>query len=98
MLRVAYVIVLAVPVTYPDSSLALLSAPSGWPATEKRYVPIQVVVVPSPTIFSLRSRVLTLSFSHCNLIKSFSNLAVITPTTLLLNSDETSLVSLSISL
>ena len=36
LLSVAYVIVLAVPVTYPDSNLALLSAPAGWPATEKR--------------------------------------------------------------
>ena len=46
-----------------------------------------MVVVPNPTIFALTSRVLTLSFSHCNLIKSFSNLAVITPTALLLNPD-----------
>ena len=36
-------IVLAVPVTYPDSNLALLSAPAGCTATEKRYVPIPVV-------------------------------------------------------
>ena len=38
-------------------------------------------------MFALTSSVLTLSFSHCNFIKSFSNLAVITPTTLLLNPD-----------
>ena len=46
-------IVLAVPVEYPDSSLTLLSAPAGWSDTEKRYVPIPVVVVPNPTIFAL---------------------------------------------
>ena len=34
LLSVAYVIVLAVPVTYPDSNLALLSAPAGCPETE----------------------------------------------------------------
>ena len=84
---VAYVIVLAVPVTYPDSNLALLSAPSGWPATAKRCVPIPAVVVPNPTMFALTSRTFTLSFSHCNLIKSFSNLAVTIPTELLLKPD-----------
>jgi len=36
LLIVAYVIVLAVPVAYPDSNLALLSAPAGWPDTLKR--------------------------------------------------------------
>ena len=76
-----------VPVIYPDSNLALLSAPAGWPPTEKRNVPIPAVVVPKPTIFALTSKVLTLSFSICNLIKSFSNLAVTTPTILLLNPD-----------
>ena len=86
LLSVAYVIVLAVPVTYPDSNLALLSAPAGCPATEKRYVPIPAAVEPKPTIFALTSSVLTLSFRHCNLTKLFSNFAVITPTTLLLNS------------
>ena len=34
LFSVAYVIVLAVPVTYPDSNLALLSAPTGCPETE----------------------------------------------------------------
>ena len=86
LFKVAYVIVLAVPVTYPDSNRALLSAPAGCPGTEKRYVPIPEAVDPKPTIFALTSRVLTLSFKHCNLTKLFSNFAVITPTTLLLNS------------
>ena len=34
LFKVVYVIVLAVPVTYPDSNLALLSAPAGCPGTE----------------------------------------------------------------
>ena len=87
MFKVVYVIVLAVPVTYPDSNLALLSAPAGCPATEKRYVPIPVAVEPKPTIFALTSRIFTLSFSTCNLTKLFSTLAVITPTMLLLKPD-----------
>ena len=42
---------------------------------------------PRPTIFALTSRVLTLSFSTCNLTKLSSTLAVITPTMLLLKPD-----------
>ena len=75
-------IVLAVPVEYPDSSLTLLSAPAGWSDTAKRYVPIPVVVVPNPTIFALVSNTLPTLFSIWSLIKSFSNLAVIIPTEL----------------
>ena len=62
LFKVAYVIVLEVPVAYPDSSLTLLSPPGGWSATEKRYVPIPVVVVPNPTIFALASNELTTLF------------------------------------
>ena len=87
LFKVAYVIGLAVPVTYPDCNLTLLSAPSGCPGTAKRYVPIPVAVEPKPTMFALTSRILTLSFSHCNLTKLFSTLAVMTPTALLLNPD-----------
>ena len=76
---------LAVPVTYPDSNLALLSAPAGCPATEKRYVPIPEAVDPKPTTFALTSRVWDLSFSICNLTRLFSTRAVIIPTLLLLN-------------
>ena len=54
-------------------------------------VPIPVVVVPSPTTFALTSSGFTLSFSHCSLIKLFSNLAVITPTDELLNPKEVSI-------
>ena len=75
-------IVLAVPVEYPDSSLTLLSAPAGWSDTEKRYVPIPAVVVPNPTIFALDSKIFPTLFSICSFIKSFSNLAVIIPTAL----------------
>ena len=78
---------LAVPVTYPDSNLALLSAPAGCPETENLKVPIPEAVDPNPTIFDLTSSVLTLSFSICNLTRLFSTLAVTTPTTLLLNPD-----------
>ena len=85
LFKVAYVIVLAVPVTYPDSNRALLSAPAGCPGTEKRYVPIPEAVDPKPTIFALKSRVVTLSFSICSFTKLFSTLAVIIPTILLLN-------------
>ena len=79
------------PVTYVDSNLALLSVPDGWPIVKNLWVPIPVVVVPNPTIFDLISKGLTLSFSHCNLIKLFSNLAVITPTDELLKPNEVSI-------
>ena len=39
LFNVEYVIGLDVVVTYPDSNLALLSAPAGWPATEKSICP-----------------------------------------------------------
>ena len=82
LLIVAYVNTLDVPVTYPDSSLTLLSAPAGWSDTAKRYVPIPAVVVPNPTIFDLVSNPLPVLSLICNLIKSFSSLAVIIPTAL----------------
>ena len=82
MFIVAYVIVLAVPVAYPDCNLALLSAPAGWSDTAKRYVPIPAVVVPNPTIFVLASSPFPVLSLICNLIKSFSNFAVIIPTAL----------------
>ena len=82
LLRVAYVKTLDVPVTYPDSSLTLLSAPAGWSDTAKRYVPIPAVVVPNPTIFALASKSLPTLFSICSLIKLFSSFAVIIPTAL----------------
>ena len=80
LFNVEYITGLDVVVTYPDSNLALLSAPAGWPATEKRYVPMPDAVEPNPTMFALTSSVLTLSFSTCNLTKLFSTLAVMIPT------------------
>ena len=79
------------PVTYFDSNLALLSDPEGWPIVKNLCVPIPVVVVPNPTMFALTSSGFNLSFSHCNLIKLFSNLAVITPTDELLKPNEVSI-------
>ena len=60
-----------VTVTYPDSSLPLLSDPAGWSDPANLNVEIPLVVVPNPTTLALTSKLFTLSFSIWNLIKSF---------------------------
>ena len=76
----AYVISELVPRLKVDSSLTVLSAPSGCPCDKNLWVPIPAVVVPKPTILDFEFNLLFLSFSICNFIKPFSNLDVIIPT------------------
>ena len=78
-LRLAYWIN-PVPSLNVDSSLALLSDPSGCPWAKNLWVPIPAVVVPKPTILDFVFILLFLSFSICNLTRPFSNLEVMIPT------------------
>ena len=57
---------IVVPIPTVDSNLALLSEPSGWPATKNLCVPIPELVSANTTIFALRSIILFPSFWTLN--------------------------------